>query len=307
MEKCLFIYNPHSGKGKIVKNEEYIKNKLSQKFDVEVVRSQYAGNIGDTIFSRGNDFDIVVVAGGDGTLNETINAVARLNKRIKIGYIPTGTVNDVAHSLYIPRSIKKSVKNILEGQPFSHDILRVNDKFGIYVCCSGLFTSSSYDTQQDKKKKMGKVAYFLNGAKKVFSTPSVKLKLIYQGGIIEGNYAIMLIINSRYTGGMRVNKKAILNDGVVDIVLAESKKEVVNFCSILRVAFMFLRGIKEKSSKKIKHLKLDKFTIETSENTIINLDGEKIGKGSFDCQVIKEGVDIIVPKIHKLKKIIKTI
>lgn len=301
MEKCLFIYNPHSGKEKVLKNEKFIREQLSKNFDLQVVQSQYAGHIGEYITENGNQFDIIVISGGDGTLNETVNAVARLKNRPRIGYIPTGTVNDVAHSLYIPRNIKKAVKNIIEGKTFSHDIMRVNDKYGIYVCCSGLFTTSSYDTNQDKKKKMGKLAYFLNGAKKIFSTNAVKVKLDYDGGSISGKYAIMLIINSRYVGGMRVNKRAILNDGVVDIILAESKKDIVNFTAITRVAFMFLRGIKNKSSKKIKHLKLDKFTIETTDDTIINLDGEKIGKGSFDCEVIKQDIDIIVPKPHKLK------
>lgn len=301
MEKCLFIYNPHSGKGKIVKNESFIKSSLSKKFHVDVVQSEYAGHIGDYISTHGEEYDIVVVSGGDGTLNEAVNSVAKLEKRIKIGYIPTGTVNDVAHSLYIPRSIKKAVKNILNGQVFSHDILKVNDKYGIYVCCSGLFTSSSYGTQQEKKKKMGKMAYVFDGAKKVFKTDAVNLKLSTDNQTIEGKYAIMLILNSRYVGGLRVNKNAILNDGIVDVILAESKKDIVNFGAIARVAFMFVKGIKKKSTKKIKHLQLQKFNITTTDSTIINLDGEKIGQGSFDCEVIKQGVDIIVPKINKFQ------
>ena len=300
MEKCLFIYNPHSGKGKIVKNEEYIKSKLSERYDVTVVQSQYAGHIGDYIIENGQNFDVIVVSGGDGTVNEAINAIARIEKKVRLGYIPTGTVNDVAHSLYIPRNIKKAVKNILEGDAFSHDIIKVNDKYGIYVCCSGLFTSSSYGTEQSKKKKMGKIAYFIDGAKMVFKTDAINLKLTYDGGEIEGKFAIMLIINSRYVGGMRVNRKAILNDGFVDVVLSQSKKDVVNFGAILRVAVMFLKGIKKGSTNKIKHLKLNKFKLETSDSTIINLDGEKLGTGSFNLEVIKQGVDIIVPKTKKL-------
>ncbi len=301
MEKCLFLYNPHSGRGKIAKNEEYIKKELGQKFEVEVVRSAYAGNIGDTILSRGESFDVIVVAGGDGTLNETINAVARLEKKPRIGYIPAGTVNDVAHSLFIPRKIKRAVKNILNGSPFSHDIMRVNDKYGIYVCCSGLFTTSSYGTSQSTKKKMGKLAYFFDGAKKIFSTKAVKIKLSYEGGEIEGKFAIMLILNSRYVGGFRANKNARLDDGIVDIVLAKNKKDRVGFGSILRVATMFLKGIKDKSSKKVTHLSLSKFSVITTDQTIINLDGEKIGAGSFDCEVIPQAVQIIVPTPQKLK------
>lgn len=307
MEKCLFVYNPYSGKGKIAKNEKYIVEKLSEKFEVELVRSEYAGHMGDVIRARGQDFDMVVGAGGDGSLNEIVDAVMALEKRPKIGYIPAGTVNDVAHSLFIPRKIKKAVKNILEGQPFSHDVMKVNNKYGIYVCCTGLFTESSYSTDQTKKKKMGKIAYALHGIKKVFSTPAVKLKLSYEGGEIEGKFAIMLIINSRYVSGMRMNKNAVLNDGVVDVLLVESKNEIVNLGAVERVLMLFVKGVGHNLKKGVHHFSLDKFKIETLDSTVINLDGEKIGAGSFDCEVIKAGVDIIVPKNEKLERVVKEI
>ncbi len=307
MEKCLFVYNPLSGKGKIAKNENNILEMLKGKFTVDVHRSQYGGNIGEIITEKGNNYDIIVVAGGDGTLNEAINSIARLENKVKIGYIPAGTVNDVSHSLGIPCNMKKAVKNILEGQEFKHDIFKMNDRYGIYVCCSGLFTESSYATDQNKKKKIGKVAYALHGAKKIFTTPAVKLKLSYDGGEIEGKYALMLILNSKSVAGFKVNRKAALNDGLVDVVLIKTKKDKVNFPAVCRVAKFFLKGVDNKYNKNIQHLLLDKFRVETQSDTVINLDGEKIGKGSFDFEVIKEGVTIIVPNLKKLTKKVENI
>ncbi len=308
MERCLFIYNPESGKGKIKNKEKYIVDRLSSKFDVEVVHSQYAGNISKVILERGNEFSIIVGAGGDGTLNEIIDCVMRLENKPKIGYIPSGTVNDVAHSLYIPRKTKKAVENILTGQPFSHDIMKINDRYGIYVCAAGLFTDTSYVTDQKIKKKLGKVAYMFNGAKSIFKTKAVNLKLSYEGGEIEGKYAIILINNSRYTAGMKVNRYVNLNDGLVDVMLVESKKDIVKFHTIVRTIFMFLRGINHYINKKhVHHFQLHEFKVETGDNTVINLDGEKVSAGSFNVEVIKSGVEIIVPKIHKLQKCIKNI
>lgn len=185
--------------------------------------------------------------------------------------------------------------------------MKVNNKFGVYVCCSGLFTEASYSTQQSQKKKMGKIAYAFHGIKKVFSTPAVKLKLSYEGGEIEGKYAIMLIINSRYVSGFKMNKNAILNDGIVDVLLVESKKDIVNLNAVRRVLMLFVKGTKENLKKGVHLFSLDKFKIETTESTVINLDGERIGEGSFDCQVIKQGVDIIVPKKEKLERVVKNI
>ena len=295
MEKCLFTYNPQSGKGKIVKNENLIVKMLNEKYEVKVVRSEFAGHIGKIILEQGENYDLIVVAGGDGTLNEAINALARLNKKPKLGYIPTGTVNDVAHSLKIPKNIKKAVNIILNGQEFKHDIFKMNDRYGIYVCCSGLFTESSYATNQNNKKKLGKLAYGLYGVKKIFTSKSINLSLKYQGGNVEGKFAIMLIINSRSVAGFKINPKAILNDGLVDIVLIKSKKEKINFSAVLRVAKLFLFGIPKKSSKNVIILHLDKFEVETPYDTVINLDGEHIGDGSFTFETIKEGINILIP------------
>lgn len=302
MEKCLFVYNPFSGRGKIAKKEKQIVSMLETKFEVDVVVSEYAGHIGDIVKERGEKYDLIVVSGGDGTLNEIVNSLALLSKKPRLGYIPTGTVNDVAHSLYIPRNIKKAVKNILEGQVYKHDIFRMNDRYGIYVCCAGLFTETSYATNQKAKKKIGKIAYAFHGLKKIFVTPSVNLKLTYDQGEIDGKFAFMLFLNSRSVAGMRINRRALLNDGLIDVILVRSKKDIVNIPAIARVALLFIRGVPKKSSKGIEFLRLNKFTVATSSDTIINLDGEKIGAGSFEFEVIRQGVDIIVPNLKKLKK-----
>ena len=302
MEKCLFVYNPVSGKGKIAKKEKKIVSMLESKYKVDVAISKYAGHIGEIILENGEDYDLLVVSGGDGTLNEVVNSLARLDKKPVLGYIPTGTVNDVAHSLYIPRNITRAVQNILHGEVFKHDIFKMNDRYGIYVCCAGLFTETSYATGQKAKKKMGKIAYALHGIKKVFSTPAVKLTLSYDGGEIDGKFAFMLFLNSRSVAGMRINRKALLNDGYIDVVLVKSKNDIVNLGAIGRVAFVFLRGIANKSYKGIVRLKLNRFNITTTSDTVINLDGEKIGEGSFNFEVIQEGAKIIVPSLKKLNK-----
>ncbi len=303
MEKCLFCYNPISGKGKIKKKESYIVNRLKSKYEVEVLQSSYAGNIGDEIRTRGEQFDLIVGGGGDGTINEIVNAVMMLEKRPKVAFIPAGTVNDVAHSLFIPKNIRKAVDNILGGKEFAHDVMKINDKYGIYVCCAGLFTESSYATGQGMKKKMGKLAYIFHGAKKMFTTDALNLKVTYEGGEIEGKFALILANNSRYTAGMKVNKRASLNDGMLDVVLVESKKEKVNFAADVRVAMLFLEGIEHNIHKKgVYHFQTSEFKVETKSDTSINLDGEKIDSGSFECKIIKEALRMIVPKPEKLTK-----
>ena len=294
MKTCLFIYNPFSGKGKIKTSEKDIVSRLSTKYKVTTFVSHERGDIHSYILANASRYDLLVISGGDGTLNETVNAVLRLNKKPVLGYIPSGTVNDVARSLKIPKNIKRAVDIILEGNVFYHDVFKMNDRYGIYVCCSGLFTETSYATSRNAKEKFGKLAYFFHGIKKIFSTPSVNLTLENKDGTLSGKYAILLILNSRSAGGFVINKKAKLDDGLVDIVLIKSKKDKVPLSAVFRLAKVFLGGVPKKSTENIRVLKLASFTLTTTDDTIINLDGEKISKGSFEFKVLRQALPILV-------------
>ena len=277
--KCIYVYNPTSGRQKNSKNRNYILQKLKEKFEVVDCRpTQKQGDAG--IFAREacGVYDVFVVSGGDGTVNEVINAIANVPSRPKIGYIPTGTMNDLAHSLKIPKNVKKAVKIILKGNYISHDIFKANA------------------TDQKQKKNFGKLAYFKYGIKEFFGAKPFKLTLKYDDQTITGTYALGVLANSRYVAGYKINKMASCNDGNVNIILInDNEKKGVSFGALMKIARLFLFGIN--SIKNIKNgviLKHNKFRIELPETTQVNLDGEAGPKGSFDFEVLKQHVDIFV-------------
>lgn len=294
---CLFIYNPNSGKGRVRKKEKEIVEKLKTKYDtVDVVQTKYAGQAKEIATKTYNLYDTYVVAGGDGTLNEIINAIAEKENAPTIGYIPCGTVNDVAHSLKIPRNINKALKVILNGKIFNHDIFKCNDKYGIYVCTTGIGTEASYATKQKTKKLFGKIAYFFHGAKKIFKTEPTQVKIKYDDKILQKNCALLLVVNSKHVAGFTINRKAVLDDGYVDVVIIDSpKKRGFSFMSLLRAAKIFLFGVKYKTTKHITYLKLKEFEVSINSKAKINLDGEQGFKGSFKFKSIDKGVKILVP------------
>lgn len=293
---CLFIYNPESGRGKIKKKEDYITTRLKEKYAVvDVIKTERRGHASEIAKDNLGKYDTYVVAGGDGTLNEIVSAIAQKENAPNIGYIPTGTVNDVAHSLGIKKNVKKALQTILNGKEFSHDVFKCNDRYGLYVCAIGSISESSYATKQKSKKAFGKLAYFFHGAGKVFKGKSFPVKLEYDGGVVEQDTALFLAMNSKHVAGFTVNKYAELSDGMVDVVMIKNPKERVTLSSLLKIAKLFL--FKLKSSEKTKgltHLKLKEFTLTTSPDTSINLDGEFGFKGSFNFKMINDGIRIIV-------------
>lgn len=298
--KCLFIYNPNSGKSKLLKRISYIKQELEKIYDeVDYKPTEYKGHAQEIAKDSCGKYDYLIISGGDGTVNEVINGIAQQENAPIIGYLPSGTVNDISRSLKIPRNIKKAIKLLKENKVFKHDLFKSNNRYGVYFCGSGAFTGASYSTNQKSKKLLGKIAYFIHGAKELVNIPDFDVKITDKNGqITEGKYVLMLIVNSRSVSGFRLNSHARLNDGGVDIVLIKRKnKKWYNYItSLLTIAKVFLFDLKYlKSNKYHDVLNLDEFTLTNNKRMIINVDGEKASYGNMKFKVINEGFKIIVP------------
>lgn len=291
--KCLFVANPQSGKGKIVKKKDYIISRLKQKFEeVDYLETQHAGHLTQIIECSYSNYDCIVVSGGDGTVNETVTALADKPNAPTIGYIPSGTVNDVARTLSIPKNVKKAVDIIINCDPFEYDVMKVNDRFGIYVCGFGMFTSSSYKTKQAAKRRLGKFAYVVDSVKEFFVSHPIAFEFKSEQINLCGSAALMLVVNSRSVAGMRFNKRASLQDGQADVVVFLEDKKNVSLATKLRIFKMFLFGINSvRKSKHVAVFQCGQAHVKV-DGTPINLDGENGGQGTFDLKMINKGIKI---------------
>lgn len=295
--KCLYVYNPTSGRQKNPKNIRYVVKKLKTKFDVVDVK--HTKKRGDAaIFAKNacGVYDVFVVSGGDGTMSEVVNALAQMENRPMVGYIPTGTTNDLAHSLKIPKNVKKAVKIILNGKTVNHDIFKVNNQYGIYVSAFGIFTASSYTAKQKTKKRFGKLAYYFSGVKEIKNAKNFTFTLKTKDLEFTSKIILGIIANNKYVSGYKINKMADCSDGYVNVILfKEQKPKGVSLKMLLKIAKVFLFGVTTLSnSKDIIVLKLDKFSVHFEENVVINIDGERGLEGSFDFEVLKQHIQIFV-------------
>lgn len=124
-------------------------------------------------------------------------------KKIPIGYIPTGTTNDFASSLHIPKNLLQAASTAAGGTEFPCDIGRFNGDVFVYIAAFGLFTDVSYETKQEMKNVLGHLAYVLEGATRIFDIPSYKLKVTHDGETIEDEFIYGMVTNSRSVGGFR--------------------------------------------------------------------------------------------------------
>jgi len=190
-------------------------------------------------FVRDNakDYDLLVISGGDGTLNESIRGLMSVDKenRPRLGYIPAGTTNDFASSMKVSKNAKKAAADIMTGVPFACDIGTFNDNNFVYVAAFGAFTDVAYDTPQQTKNMLGHLAYLLEGAKRLSSIKAYPMKVLYDGGEIEGDFIYGMVSNTNYLGGIKAEKafKAQLNDGLFEIILVKNPKNILETQNLL--------------------------------------------------------------------------
>lgn len=236
MKNLLFIFNPAAGRGKIKgKLFEIINAFVKHGYKVTVYPTQNKGDATNIITKENEFYDLLVCGGGDGTLNEVITGQMSSGKMIPIGYIPAGSMNDVAHSLKISREIKNAVGNILTGSPKKLDVGRFNDKYFIYVAAFGAFTDVPYTTSQKNKNMIGTLSYYLEGIRKISELKEKHVKVIYGDKVIEDDFIIGFVTNSLYIAGFKnVNySKTSLNDGMFEMLLIKMPKNIFDLEAII--------------------------------------------------------------------------
>lgn len=290
-----FIYNPESGSGKIINHLEFIKNAfLSKGHTIDYLptkKRKHAEHIAQT-----SKYDMLLVAGGDGTINEVVNGLMASDHKPIVAYIPTGTVNDVGSMLGIPKNIKKALKLILENPIVrSMDITKINDRYFVYAAATGKFAKSSYDIKRTYKKRYGAISYFLRGSMDLFQSYNIPVEIKYDAGIWRGICSLILLLNGARVAGVRLNRmKSKLNDGVIEARFFKREPGVL----FRMFGFFASGGLYD--TKKNKTIRSSKFSIDMPKTFEWNTDGEYAFKGPVEVEVISKAIQIVVhPKRHK--------
>lgn len=210
-EKVLFVYNPRAGKGTLRnKLADIIDMMMKRQWDVSIAATQKAGDAVEYIIQKGIGCDRVICSGGDGTLHEVIHGLMTLppDMRPACGYIPTGTVNDFANSIRLPKRVIPCAQIAVGDKKSAYDVGDMNGNFFSYVAAFGAFTSVSYETPQATKNLFGKTAYILDGAVKLGKTKSYHIKVQTDLETWEQDCILGMVTNAKSVAGLKLYKKS---------------------------------------------------------------------------------------------------
>lgn len=296
---AVFIYNPVSGRGGIASKLALIERELKKKYSsVEMYASKGQGDVTEKVAST--SCEAVIFSGGDGTFNEVLQGLKRQNRKIELGYIPCGTVNDIARSLKIPRNVRGALRIITSGKAKSFDVMEAEGRLALYELSAGAFTSCSYRAKHNVKKIFGRIAYVLEILRNNLKFDKFTVAIQSKNGIINVEAVMLLFMNGRSIASLRVNPYGKMDDGEVEaLVVTENTyfktkffRRTVSFFKILK-AFVF--GYRKKTyDKRILLMKGSEFSVDVPSGIVWNYDGEEGGSGATHIKVLNGFVSIIV-------------
>ena len=272
MKKLLFIVNPRAGKTKSTAPLFDAVAAFSRAgYLVRVFVTEAGGQARDIAAKWGGQYDLVVCAGGDGTLNETISGLMQLEQRPPLGYLPNGSTNDFAASLHLHTTVATAARAVAGGVPYSLDIGRHNGRYFAYVASFGAFTRSSYSASQAAKNALGHFAYILEGLGDLDSLRPYRCAIDADGEHFEGDFIFGAVCNSTSLGGLvKLDPKHVaMDDGTFELLLLRMPKTALDLQNLITAMTRMQYDYPGVIFRHVKNV-----VLTTDENISWSLDGE---------------------------------
>ena len=237
MKKLLFIVNPRAGKTKSSAPLFDAVAAFSRAgYLVRVFLTEAGGEARTYAAKWGPQYDVVVCAGGDGTLNETISGLMELEHRPLLGYLPNGSTNDFAASLHLPTDLLQAARDIVEGEPCCYDVGKFGNRYFSYVASFGAFTRTSYSTPQNIKNALGHTAYLLDGISELSQIKPLHVRFELENEVIDDDFIFGAISNSTSVGGILTldPRQVDMSDGKFELLLVRAPRDLVELSECIR-------------------------------------------------------------------------
>jgi diacylglycerol kinase (ATP) len=288
------ICNPSSGGGSCEPDE--VREALAD-FDIEWIDTKGAGDALEA--AEGWSGGLLIVVGGDGTVNEVINGLGRAGfpRDVTLAVLPMGTGNDLAATLAIPDELEGAQETIRKNRVRTFDVARVSsegvgERFFINVSTGGFGAETSSLADEEMKSRWGKLAYFRASLEKARDFDVREVKVVLDGDEHMLRAVNVAVGNCRYAGGgWLAAPRANPEDGLLDLVVIEDVglKEALELApaALARSDYLDREGVFSARARKIR--------VETWPGELeFTADGELIGDEPADFEVIPQTQKVVV-------------
>lgn len=287
-KKATIVVNPIAGVGKHKRNivkltSEYFSQKCHEITLKETTRRGEATDFAQQAVDKNTD--IVVVVGGDGTVNEVGSGL--VNSDVTMGIIPCGSGNGFARSLNIPQNVEQACRLILEGNICSIDVGKANERYFFLV--AGVGFDAKVGKRFDDYPNRGAVSYFYVGAKEFFVYKPEWVRISFDSKKFESNPFLIAVANGQqYGNGAIIAPDAKLNDGLFDISIVHQ----LSFFQLIGALPKLFNGQIKKFPDAEFH-KSETVCIERKTPGLVNIDGEPVVESPVvECSVLPNALKV---------------
>lgn len=285
MKEALFLYNPQSGRGRVERKLEAILDRFAaHDYRMTAEQIDFCRNP----FEGRERLDLVVVAGGDGTVNYVVNRMMELGLNLPIGIIPAGTANDFALAIGMAKDPVVAAEQIATGEIARLDCGAVNDRYFVNIFSFGLFTTTSQRTPDERKHRLGKLAYILEGIKELRRMHAVELQVRTSEETFAMDALIVLIFNGETAGGFRLARRSSVEDGLFDCLLLE-KRNLFYSCWVM------LRYLLGGNPRAVRHLRTAELELHAATPEPTDADGQQGAEFPLTIRCLRGALRIQCP------------
>ena len=291
MEKALFLYNGCSGKGRIDREAGAIAGILGAAgYRVETLPVDFASNP----FDGRPELALVAVAGGDGTVNYVVNRMKERGLDVPLGVIPAGTANDFAGAIGMSHDPLEAARQIVGGHLERIDCGRVNGLYFVNIFSFGLFTTTSQRTPDERKHRLGKLAYILEGVKELRRLHGVPLEVETDRDRFRIDALMMLVFNGETAGGFRLARRSSVRDGLFDCILLEKR-------AFLRSVWAMARYLLGGNPRLVRHLRTRSLGIVSPLDELTDVDGQRGARFPLRIECLPGELRVFCPPEKKAR------
>lgn len=299
-KRARVIYNPSAGREQIAQYLPEILDiyeRAGYETSAFKTTSEPLSALNEASRVADDGFDLIVAAGGDGTVSEVINGIAGKDHRPMVAVIPAGTANDLATALHIPGdSLVDAARVIEKNHTVSMDIGKVNNQsqtqYFMNVAATGSLTEVSYEVSQQMKTVFGYLAYVIKGAQMLPNLVSEPVRVRYEDGEYEGDASFVFITLTSTIGGFEgVVPGKVMGDGKFTLIILKPS----NLLELLELLRLIYRDKSRINHRSLVYKKTSWVEIESlSDKTLmINLDGEYGGDAPAHFENIQQHIRFV--------------
>jgi lipid kinase YegS len=244
------------------------------------------------LVSQAGPVDLVVAAGGDGTLNEVLHGLMNLSEGTRpiLGIVPLGTGNDFAAGCGIPNDPARALALCLRGEAVPIDVGKANDDWFINAATSGFGAEITATTSPELKRLLGPAAYTVMGAILAINLQHYGGRLILPDRDITGTGPVAIVGNGRQTGGgIQVAPRACIDDGLLDVLVVRQISPTALLAAARELQQLPADG------EYISYWQTPWLEVQPDEEIPVSLDGESFRFSTVRYEAVPKAIQLIVP------------